>query len=443
MTPGDRSVARRGEPAPCIPGLEQLFLAVDHPTYRLFYEDFSNQVLWLVQHGLQWPPELTEPVRLDAWQRGYEPANRAFAQALVENIDETDADAVMFHDYHFYLAPRLVRHLRPETYLQHFIHIPWPGPGAWRALPADIVNAICEGLCSNDSVVFQTTEFARNFLLTCREYVPAADVDLEASLLTQNGSMTKVWSNAVSIDPVEIMAIQSLPEFRAQKDSIMSSGVERLIVRVDRLDPSKNILRGFEAYARLLDTNPSLRGRVQFLAYLVPSRTTIRIYREYGERVRSLVAQINERYGTAAWQPVRLVLQHNRVEALAGLAVADVVVVNSVADGMNLVAKEAALINERDAALVLSRTTGAYKELASASIGIDPFDLQETAASLRRALALSSGERRRRAHELRAAVLGHDLRSWFLALLADIDHGLGIRSSQEGSRNAYLPAPLP
>jgi trehalose 6-phosphate synthase len=422
MTPGDHSVAKRGGRAECAAHLEQQFVEIDDRTYDLFYSTFSNQVLWLLQHSLPWPAQLTEVGPWEAWTDGYEPANQAFAEAVFDCVRESGANAVMFQDYHFYLAPLFVRNLLPKTYLQHFVHIPWPEPAAWRALPPHIVSSICDGLRANDSVVFQSPEFARNFLLTYREFLSSADIDLDHSLISRDGRITRVWSDPISIDPREISSIQSSADFSAYRESLLSSRPEKLIVRVDRMDLSKNILRGFEAYDSLLDGDQSLRGRVQFLAFLVPSRMSIGIYKEYGESVLRLAAEINLKYGTAAWQPIRLVVQHNRVEALAGLAVADVVLVNSIADGMNLVAKEAAVVNERDAVLVLSRRTGAFAELGRGAIGIDPFDTHLTAEALRVGLFMDRNERRDRAHELRSAVLRHDLKAWFTTLLEDTGH---------------------
>jgi trehalose 6-phosphate synthase len=419
MSHGDYWAAKRGRLTACAAGIEQQFVEIDKRTYDLFYSSFANQVLWLLQHGLPWPPHLTEVAQWEAWKGGYEPANQAFAEAVVGAVEESGAKAVMFQDYHFYLAPLFVRNILPQTYLQHFVHIPWPAPDAWRALPPEIVSSICEGLRANDSVVFQSPEFARNFLLTCREYLQASDVDLDLSLISQDGRLTRVWDNPISIDPDELTSIRSSADFREARDSLLSSRPEKLIVRVDRLDPAKNILRGFEAYELLLDGDPSLRGRVQFLAFLVPSRMTIGIYKEYGESVLRLADEINQKHGTRSWQPIRLVVQHNQVDALAGLAVADVVLVNSIADGMNLVAKEAALINERDATLVLSRTTGAYGELGCGAIGIDPFDTHLTAEALRSGLFMDGNERRARALHLRAAVLRHDLKAWFTSLRED------------------------
>jgi trehalose 6-phosphate synthase len=338
-------------------------------------------------------------------------------------VDEEGSDSVMLHDYHLYLASRTVKALRPAVTLQQFVHIPWPAPHAWEALPPKMVSAMCRGLLGNDSLAFQTEESVEHFLATCSIYLrDEVDVKAASGEVRRNGRTTTVWSNPIS---VEVRALREELEsseaarYRALLE-VERASCERLIVRVDRLDPSKDIAGGFRAYERLLEGRPEWRGKVRFLAFLVPSRTSIPEYASYAREVMSLVERINRRFGTPGWQPLRVVHEHNRLQALAGLELYDVLLVNSVADGMNLVAKEGPVLNQRDGVLVLSTSAGSYAELRRGAVGVPPGDEAATSAALDLALRMPAGERRARAEELRACIERHQLADWLRLLLKDM-----------------------
>ncbi len=420
LTPVDRAIAM-GECAPCTSDGIAHFVATDAAAYDRFYGLFSNQVLWMLQHGLDWPEELTAAARDDAWQNGYLPINQAFADAIVKELDTGAYRAVILHDYLFYATAAMVREARPKAYLQQFIHIPWPEPREWSRLDTAIVAAICRGLLGNDSVVFQTPDAAANFLATCEAYLPDAGVSRAAGSLEIGGRVARVWANAISIDPQELDEAAASPEFSRHRWLLRAKPGQKTIVRVDRLDPSKNVIRGFEAYRLLLRKHPELREKVYFLALLVPSRSDIPAYQRYQEDAHAIVDRINREFGNNHWKPVRLIFEHNRMQALAAMSLYDVLIVNSVADGMNLVAKEGPMLNLHEGALVLSTRAGAYAELGCAAIGIDPEDVGGTAAALYTALMLPPVERRERAQRLKKVIRGHDLQSWFTALLADIE----------------------
>jgi trehalose 6-phosphate synthase len=418
----------RGKVEPPSGNAASHFVLTPPEAYDLFYGRFSNEVLWFLQHSLPWPQDLTEDARLDAWENGYLPVNRAFAEAVVDELESGAFRAVMLHDYHFYAAPAIVRKARPKAYLQHFIHIPWPGPEEWERLEALIVEAICEGLASNDSVVFQTNESASNFLRTCKAYLNC-EIDLARGTLKFNGRKVRAWANAISVDPEELEEAAASPDFSRYRWLLRPAPGQKTIMRVDRLDVTKNVLRGFEAYRKLLTDHPELHGEVQFLALLVPSKSDIPAYKQYQEESHALVAEINRQFGRARWKPIRLIFEHNRVQALAAMSLYDVLLVNPVADGMNLVAKEGPMLNDHNGVLVLSKKAGAYEELAPAAIGIDPTDVAGTADVLYQALMMPARERQEKAKRLKDIIRAHDLRDWFAALMGeDID------------RHAPLPA---
>jgi trehalose 6-phosphate synthase len=372
---------------------------------------------------------------LYAWQLGYLPANRAFADAVIEEA-RGSVDAVLINDYHLYAVPPYIRSRYPEAFLQHFIHIPWPGPEEWKLLPRPVSEAIVRGLLSNDSVVFQTEENVSNFLDTCSCLLPEAEVDFLGGEVMYRGQRTRAWSNPVSVDATSIerqLASNEAARLRAELETELG---EQTIVRVDRLDPSKNIDAGFRAFRTLLEGHPELRGRVRFLAFLVPSRTDLPNYRAYADQVFATVNSINAQFGTDEWQPVKVYHEPNRLRALVAMSLYDVLLVNSHADGMNLVAKEGSLVNGRNGALLLSNTVGAYEELECGALGLDPEDVAGTAAAMYRALTMAASERRERAALLRRAVLRHQLDDWLALLLRDM-----VRPISAGIHLKVVPSP--
>jgi trehalose 6-phosphate synthase len=430
-TVADRAMALAGGQIDL--GNDSTLRLIDVPEeiYDAYYKVMSNPLLWFVQHSLA-PTLQNRDVRREAeaaWHHGYVPANRLFARAVIDEIDATGSARVMLHDYHFYAAPRMIRCAHPEVTLQQFVHIPWPEPTAWQALPDDIVRDICDGLLANDTVAFQTEEDVENFLATCRAYLgPRAQVWDRRGEIEYRGQSTTAWSNPISVDVHELEELAHSTVVRDFAKQVAFPG-EKVIVRVDRLDPSKNVLRGFQAYARLLQRNPRLQGKIRFVAYLVPSRGSIEEYSAYCHETLQLIDQINARFGTKTWQPVVVFHQQNRLQALAGLTRYDVLLVNSVADGMNLVCKEGAILNERDGVIVLSETAGAFDQLRNAVLGVEPLDIEGTALALERALSLGGKERAELAEELRRAIRSHQLQDWLRLLLRDLSIHDYIRST--------------
>jgi trehalose 6-phosphate synthase len=420
-TDADAMLARRGQRIRLSAGSRLTYVAPPPKAYELFYNTVCNPLLWFTQHGISEQLETRTPGQrlLHAWQLGYLPVNQSMAEFVAAAL-RGRIDRVMFHDYHFYLAPLFVRNLNPQAVLQHFVHIPWPDPAEWMHLPRRLAEAICRGLLANDSVTFQTAASSENFLATCAELNQGVRVHFEEGVVETSERLTRVWANPISVDPADLQLKLTAPGAKALAGAFAPHGEEKTILRVDRLDPTKNILAGFEAFEMLLKRKREWVGRVRFLAFLVPSRTSIPEYASYAGRVFSAVERINARFGTPSWQPVQVYHERNRLQALVAMRFFDVLLVNSLADGMNLVAKEGSVINERDGVLVLSKAAGSFAELGGAAVGINPLDTSGTADALQQALEMPSLERHRRARELRQAVLDHTLGDWLNAQLLDI-----------------------
>jgi trehalose 6-phosphate synthase len=408
-------------------GYRLRLVAHDPAAYDGFYNVVSNGLLWFLQHylwGLASAPDVGA-VQRRAWVEGYEPVNRAFADAVVDELARNPDAAVCFHDYHLYLAPRFVRARRPDALLTHFVHIPWAQSDYWHALPADLRCAIHEGLLANDVVGFHTDRWRRNFLDSCEALV-GAGCDLGGSIVRRAGRETRVVTHPISIDPHEFDALSEDADVLAEERTIVESRPELLIVRVDRTDPSKNIVRGFRAYALLLERHPELRGRVGMLALLDPSRQSLPAYADYLAAIRREAAVVNDRFATAEWRPVELQIRDNFPQAVAAYKQFDVLFVNPIIDGMNLVAKEAPVVNTRDGVVVLSENAGAHMEIGEWSVSVNPFDIEGQAAALHRALTMPRDERRRRHAALNAYVREHDLEAWIESQLAEIERFAGI-----------------
>jgi trehalose 6-phosphate synthase len=421
----DKAIALLGQQVKL--GSESSLKLINLPdaAFEAYYLTFCNPILWFVQHSL---PELlarrdVAQDAYDSWHEGYMPVNQAFADAIIEEIagDGTDA-RVMLHDYHLYLAPRMIRAARPMAALQQFIHIPWPGPAVWRHLPEPIVRRICAGLLANDSIVFQTEASVEAFLATCRAYLGDRALVLERQGSVEYlGQTTFVWSNPISVDAMELETLRRSKALQTYRESFAAvPEYLRTIVRVDRLDPSKNVADGFEAFDLLLRRHPNLHGKVRFLSFLIPSRDRIAEYCDYAQRSLALADSINRRYGSADWQPISVFHENNRLQALAALTLYDVLLVNSVADGMNLVSKEGPLLNECDGVLALSDTAGAYEELRYGALRVNPFDIVDTATTLYEALTMCQSERRTRAQALRDAITSHQTSDWLRQQLRDL-----------------------
>ena len=402
-------------------------VAHDPAAYERFYNLLANPTLWFLQHylwGLGSAPDFG-PELHEAWSEGYVPVNESLAAAALEELDREPDAAVLFHDYHLYLAPRLVREARPEVVTSHFVHIPWPEPDYWHALPPAVRVAVHEGLLANDVVGFHTDRWLRAFLLSA-ERLLGARVDRETGTVEHRGRTTRTVARPISVDAAEFDRLSTDPGVLEREAALVARRPEQLVLRVDRTDPSKNIVRGFHAFSLLLERHPELHGQVGMVALLAPSRQDIPVYSEYVGAVEAAAGAVNERFGRDDWQPVELDVADDFLRSVAGYKQFDVLLVNPVFDGLNLVTKEAFLVNEQDGALVLSENAGVHEELGEWAITVNPIDVSGQADALYAALTLEAAERRRRADAIREHVRTHDIKAWVEAQLADLD---AVRSS--------------
>ncbi len=398
------------------------FVDIEHEAYDMYYNVISNPLLWFIHHYL-W--DLAREPLIDAsihraWNDGYELVNRKFAERVILEAKRSDyPPLILFQDYQLYCAPRIVRQAIPNATMQHFIHVPWPTPQYWKILPSSMRNSILHGLLGNDIIGFQTRRDVRNFLLTCEENL-ALEVDHRDQTVFYEGRAVWARSYPISVDPREFQIMAEHPSVATQEKEILTWRPKHLILRVDRTDLSKNIIRGFLAYERMLEQHPEYIGNTVFWAFLQESRQDIGDYRAYLGNVVGLAARINHRFRERNWMPIKLEIDNDIYRALAGYKQFDVLLVNPIYDGMNLVAKEGMLCNEPNGVLVLSENAGSHDELGQYALSINPFDIDETADALFRALTMERGERKRRADGIRRTVHANDITRWIARQLQDI-----------------------
>jgi trehalose 6-phosphate synthase len=397
-------------------------VAHDHDAYDWFYNVVSNPMLWFLQHYL-W--EMAHTPSLDiafqhAWDEGYVRVNQGFADAVLEELEREPEAAVFFHDYHLYLAPAFVRERAPDALLAHFVHIPWPQTDYWHVLPGPTRRAVHEGLLANDVIGFHTRRWQLNFLRASAD-LAGASCNFGEGFAELDGHRSLVTVHPISVDPAEFEELAASEAVLAAERDLLARRPERLILRVDRTDPSKNIVRGFRAFELYLDAHPEMHTRVGMLALLDPSRQDIPEYAEYLGSIQREARRVNDRFQQNGWSPIELVIQDDFPASVAAYKQFDVLFVNAIFDGMNLVAKEAPLVNERAGVLILSENAGAHAELGEWALTVNPFDVAGQAEALDRALRLPESERRARLEAIREHVHEQDVTAWIEAQLADLD----------------------
>jgi len=421
----EASAALRKVIAAELPGqdLELRLVEVSDDAFRAHYTVVSNPFLWFLQHQLyQLPYEPRVDDRLiDAWQNGYSVVNEELGRAAAAAAGPGARPVVLLQDYHLYLAAAAVRAARPDALLLHFNHIPWPSVEAWQVLPQALRRSICEGLLANDILGFQTDRYATNFLLTADAFVRDARVDPDGRHVRWRGRTIWIRSYPISLDPKALSAFAAGRQVAQQRATLEArlqrAGNPRLIVRVDRLEPSKNALRGFLAFEALLQRKPELRRSVRFLAIQSASRERLPEYARYATEVREVIARVNG-MGDPDTQPIWLLDGSDYAVAIAALQLANVALVNPIVDGMNLVAKEAVLVGEP--VLVLSETAGAAEQLASDSLTVTAADVAGTSRTLLEALEMPDEQRLLHLRRLRASVRAEDLGWWLSRQLRDL-----------------------
>jgi trehalose 6-phosphate synthase len=428
MSDGDRQMANespdgRIEMADEDTKYDLRYLSVPPDRFDRYYNVVSNRILWFTYHYLfdaPRTPRFGRPTER-AW-KDYVAVNRSFADALVaEDARPARSPAHLIQDYHLSLVPAMLRRRRPGALVAHFTHTPFAGPDYFRILPTQMADAVLRGLLGSDVVGFHSEAWAENFLLCCR-HLQGARVDLRTRRVDLDGRRTLVRVYPIAIDVEGLRRAASSPEVRrVRRELIRWLGGRKLILRVDRTELSKNILRGFLAYEAFLKRRPQWRDRVRFLTLLNPSRRGIPEYRAYTRDCLRTAERINQELGTPDWRPIDVIIRDDFVRAVAGYSLYDVLMVNPVFDGMNLVAMEGPTVNRTGGVLVLSRNAGAHSLLGRHAVSVNPFDIAETADAIASALVMPEEERAVRARSLRRIVASNPPSRWVNRQLGDVE----------------------
>jgi trehalose 6-phosphate synthase len=411
LSDADRAVARARDAGPRDSepiAVRMLDIAPD--VFDRAYNRVANSTLWFLLHQLfdtPSQPRFDREFRRD-WA-AYLAYNEAFAEALMQ-------EALT----------------RPAAGIGHFCHTPWAPPDYYRMLPDEVGRALLDGILGADRAGFHAERWASAFMDCCAA-VLGADVTRTGlagpgpgpvGRVTYRGHVTEVAVHPLGVDAAALRERARAGDVRAHAGALRrAAGDRKLIVRVDRTELSKNIVRGLAAYRELLTTRPQWRGRIVHLAFAYPSRSALAEYRAYTGQVRELARQITEEFRTADWDPLILEVKDDYPRSLAACALADVLLVNPIRDGMNLVAQEGPVLSERGCALVLSREAGAAATLAADALLVNPYDVTETADALHRALEMPDAERQRRGAALAATAASDPPARWLGGQLASLRLG--------------------
>ena len=429
MGEGDRLVSNQGQNPRMRSQVQNhkidlRFIVNSRRVYHKYYNVICNPLLWFLQHYMWNPlynPNVDSNIR-DAWTNGYVEVNKSFAETIIDEAkSEPEPPIIISHDYHLYLLPKFIRQQLPTSVIQHFVHLPWPTSRYWQMIPRYMIQDILDSLCQSNLLGFQTSQDKQSFLETVNHYLPDTQIDWTKSVITYKGLRCQAKVYPMTINVPEIQQISTSPRALAYEDQFRSTIREtRLIVRVDRAEPNRNIVRGFRAYELLLSQHPELLEKTSFFAFLVLSRTHIRQYQRYMDEINEITNKINDRYGTDTWKPIQIFLENNYSQAIAGLKLYDVLLINTVIEGMNLVAKEGPIVNSRDGVLVLSESCGAYPQLKDHVLAVSPTDIQGTMEALFQGLNMPPSERRQKASDLYESISKEDINDWLSRQLEDI-----------------------
>jgi trehalose 6-phosphate synthase len=372
-----------------------------------YYYGLANEGLWPLCHMV-----FTRPVFNPKHWSVYREVNELFARAVLREAGD-DPAFVFVQDYHFGILPRLLKDANPHLIVAQFWHIPWPGPEVFQTFPWK--EELLDALLGNDLLGFHLRCHCLNFLNTVDRTLEAK-VDYERLEVTRRGKVTVVRPFPISIDAAEheqtaqsAAVVKAMDRWRQQlqlTDKVVGIGI-------DRLDYTKGIPERLRALNLFLEQHPQYRRRLRFIQIGVPTRTHIAQYKALDDEVDRLVDEVNRRWGTDTWQPiVYLKQQHGPVELMALHRLADFCIVSSLDDGMNLVAKEfVASRYDGDGVLILSRFTGAARELTSAVL-VNPFATGEIAEAIFQSLTMPADERRHRMRKMRAVVMENNIYRW-------------------------------
>ncbi|HZN19006.1 MAG TPA: trehalose-6-phosphate synthase [Micromonosporaceae bacterium] len=423
-TEGDRVMARRAdaggvlslvdlpEGRVAVRGLE-----LDPRDYEAYYSSVGTQILWFLHHHLLDEARPRDDAGFRADWAAYLRVNERFAAACAETA--APGAVVLLQDYHLAVAPAMLRARRPDVRIAHFTMCPWAEPQRFRQLPAGAARALVEGMLGADVVAFLANRWADSFLRCCAEL--GLEVDHRTRRVRHPAGEAAVRVYRVGVDVAALRDRCGHPRVRlAARELDALVGDCRLVARVERMEPAKNAVRGITGFGEFLAAHPEQAGRVVHHVIAYTSRAGLDSYRRYARQVQAAARAVNRRFGTPAWTPVRVETVNDFDRGIALMARADVLVVNPVRDGMNLVAKECAAVNDRDAAVILSRETGAAEELGGAALLVDPFDTAQLADTIATALAMPRSDRRRRLQALRAGAMALPPRRWLATVLVDL-----------------------
>jgi trehalose 6-phosphate synthase len=391
-------------------------LDIEAGTFNRAYNAVANSTLWFVHHMLYATANTPsfDGHFAQEWD-SFVSYNASFAQALAE--EAAPAARVLVQDYHLCLVPKMLRELRPDLRIGHFSHTPWSPPDYFGILPDEAARAVLEGMLGADRLGFLTDRWALSFLDCCSRQLPSANVSQGGMRVMHEGHTTQVAHYSLGVDGPSLVERATQADVEHRLSALKAAvGDRQVIVRVDRTELSKNIVRGLAAYADMLRRYPEWQGRVVHIAFAYPSRHDLPEYREYTAAVLRTAKEIEDEFGRPGWEPLILHVEDDFARSLAAYRLADVALVNPIRDGMNLVAKEIPIVAAATGgacALVLSREAGAHAELGEDSLVVNPYDVTGTADALHAALSMDRGERLARCARL--AELGGALppQLWF------------------------------
>ena len=415
LSEADREAAGRSpggllDPGDTGGGAAVRMLNIPPEVFDSAYNRVANSTLWFVHHMLYDTPN--QPSFGPAFSRDWDAFreyNARFADALAQVAGQSDGAAgrasarAVIQDYHLCLAPRMLAERAPGVPIAHFSHTPWAPPEYYRLLPRDVGHEVLTGILGADHAGFLSERWADAFM-DCCEALLGAKVDRDRKQISYAGHVTTIGVHPLGVDAAQLRARAAESDVVDKMTALAdASDGCKLIVRVDRTELSKNIVRGLEAYRDLLRAHPEWHGKVVHLAFAYPSRGDLPEYRDYTASVQRLAAEIAAEFATPGWDPVVLEVNDDYPRSLAACRLADVLLVNPIRDGMNLVAKEGPILSDRGCALVLSTEAGAAAELGRHALLVNPFDVTQTMQALHDALTMTGEERASRCSALAAA----------------------------------------
>lgn len=403
------------------PKFQVPLIITDPEIYHEYYGVINNLLLWFVHHymwNLAYTPDIDDKIH-KAWE-SYEYVNRQFSDKIVEEVNLSEkSPLIMLQDIHLFLCPSYIKEKLEDAFLSHFIHIPWPHPDYFSILPDYMQKSIVDGLLSNDLIGFHIKKYVRNFLTTCEGY--ADEVDFKNNKVIYNGREVFIKDYPISVDDKKLKILAKSEEVLKKEEIIKKIKKDRLLIyRTERTDPSKNIIRGFKAYDLFLEKYPQFQGKVVFLKTGMSSRESVKEYRDYRENVDKIIDYINKKYSKENWKPIETIFNAEYAVVTAALKNYDCILVNSIYDGMNIVPKEGAAVNEKGGVLILSETTGAYDELKQYSLNINAFDITQTADAIYKALTMGQEERNQRLKGLKNIISEKNVYVWMAEQFNDI-----------------------